>query len=658
MNHIEDLSSSVGGTETHGASDKAPEQPSDIPRVPRNRAETDIAIGKQRMEILLPYVMARLGRPLVVGGTSPGIQPAEGTSRRRLSLSADAKELSRRLGCGCDFLARCVNLMIQKGPENVRASELLKRAPSGGRDQLKIKKSVRRVLIEATEKVCVEQGMIPGRRRTTDAIIQAMKRAGISDEDMPCRETIRWPGLTPHFVNERAARIQGEHMLRVIKNVDDFRAINGCVQMDGTTFTSNDNSEDVIYAVGEHGRELGIVNAIFGLDVTTRYPWTALPVVGAINSYLVGLAVHRGLIAKDRLFASYNIKGKLKLHGKPGAIQTDCGPEFIGQHTQRVLDDLNVGFSDICPPYTPHFRAPGERFNRTAHTLFAEFVRSPIGRKYQRPVPGKSKCVGVNFKDLDRAMLEWLATDYVERAHAGLGGSSPSERYEDYAQGRSPFPLCGYPVPMAENPHLMWDFLAEEKRVIKHTGIHLFNRCYRDARLTSFFSPGRRASAGRVAVRYNPYGLQYVYLRVESADGNVEIMAIPWVRETDRLPMSEDVAATAVNPSLWEWEAIYQTLRRAGHAKPTAIQAEILAEQREQSAGAPCASGAPKKRERAADRSKRAMRKFLEETQITATHAETAANGKPVSALSAKPPASTTRVIALLSTGENGADEY
>lgn len=607
-----------------------------IPRAAKNKAETDPAVGILRLRLLMPYALQRLGR-----------EDASIAGHARLSLRRDRHHLVQACGCGSKKIAEFIAKICRLGPENVRGTDLLKCAPNGGRGKMKIKGHLRQPLTDAIHQVCVVQGLKPGCRRATTAIKNALTAVGISVKDLPSRATIAFHSRQPAIYAARTARIEGEHMVRAVGENLEQLAINGCTYLDCTTFSSNDAEEDQVIALDVLDREIGIANAIFGLDAASRGVWTYLPFVGAPNTYLVGLAIRRGLLDKQVLLEKYSIEGRLPLCGKPKRISHDCGSEFIGQHTVRVLDDMDIGFVDVCPPYTPYYRGKAERFNRTAHALFAEFLRSDCAKPYFRKVPRKPKAVGIRFCELDRALLDWVVNRYHVTGHSGLNGESPLQRFERLARGGDTFHKSGYPLPVKDSPELMWDFLWQIPRTIGHTGIHLWNRRYTDPRLQQFFAIGKRSSKRKIIIGVNPYALRAVYVRLPSEYGGSEIVTIPWLPESGKYLMDANTATQATNPSRWEWDAIYADLRRVG-IQPTCVEAEKLAAKREPETGP--VSGAPQSRSNVPtrkDRANRAMRdQFATEVPRTSSDVDNRA-------LKLSP-----RVFTLLPTGANGADEY
>ena len=619
---------------------------SSIPVCPKNCAETDASIGRIRMLRLIPYARARLGQSMA-GGSDADVYV-------RLSLRRDMKQLTKDLACGAEKLRSWVHYICESGIENVRVSDFLKSAPSGGKGKCKIRQIVRAPMQDAINEVCVNQGITPGSRAATKRIRAEMERLGVPKNQQPSPRALKSAATAPDIVTAHTASVAGEHMCRVLGVNTEAMKINEVVLIDATTHSSDSDVAECLYAVDEFDRVLGLVNAIYGIDAATRGVWTALGYVGAANTFLAGLSIHRGLLDKGPLLAKYGICGAWPWCGKPSRLVTDRGSEFVGKRIKGTLDEIGIGFVDKSPPVSPYYKAKVERFNRTAHTLFTDFLRSEVGRKYFRPVKGKQGATGILFRDLDRAMLEWVVSIYHARGHKGLGGSSPLDRFNDIANGLRGFPLSGPPVAVADRPDLMWDFLWEEHRVINHVGISIFNRTYNDSNngknsaLTQFLAPGTRSSIKRNSTRFNPYALGQVFVR--RADTG-EIFKIPYTPKNDVLPMTLDQARQAINPSLWEWRTAYTDLKRVGIEKPTPGQMSEVIQAREEKILNPSVSISGVLTQR--DVSNLQMRVAFASAQPVATTRppptipnKTALNRK------------TLQPATLLPTGRGGADEY
>ncbi len=587
-----------------------------IPRGHRNQTETDPEIGSARLAGLMPFALSQLGRPYTVWDLSTGNQ-VERTER--LSLKEHVGELSAKLGCGADFIYDRVRHICETAPENVRVSSFLKKATKGGKCGCRLKDNKPELFWKAIDQVCVVDGLRPGREQAIKAIRAYLAANGWQGK-LPTDKTLRKHSKSERIIRAKADSYERDHLFRVIQKPAESLGLMSLVQLDTTMFTSEET--DVLRVVNDQGQDMGPANVIFGLLGSNRGIWTFQAFVGAANSYLAGLSIKRGLLSKEPLLREYGIAGVYPYSGKVGEIRHDNGSEFIAQHLQRVLKDLDMGFNESSPVGTPHYRGKEERFNRTAHKLFDAFLESEIGKRYLREVKGSPKAKGIRLVDLDRALLEWIVVDYHNRGHKGLGGDSPNSRFEKLAEGRDGLPASGLSTPLAPSDELDWDFMCEDYRVVNHLGISWENRAYRTPELQALFVVNKRSSLRRVPFRYNPYGLNAVFIKVPDGKGGEKIIRVPWVPELEKYPMTEEELRQATNPSKWEWDLIYSRLRQAGHAEPTSGVVEALFNKQEAEAESARKPGAPKRKDRITDNRNRGMRQLHGEENLPATTAK------------------------------------
>jgi len=299
---------------------------SPLPRTPRNQPETDLATGATRKAALLPFALSLLGRPYKVWDLAAGRQ-VERTER--LSLKDHIPELVRNLSCGADFIYKCVLMLCEAGPENVKISSLLKGAPSGGKGRCRTRANKPELFLKAIEDVCVTRGLRPGREKAFKEIRLYLSANGWMGK-LPSDKTLRKHTKAAWVLSARADSYERDHLYRVIGKPAESLGLMSMVQLDTTTFTDDDS--DVLRVVNEQGQDLGPANVIFGILGANRAVWTFMAFVGAANSYLAGLSVQRGLLAKNLLLHQYGIQGVYPYSGHVGEIRHDNGSEFIAQH--------------------------------------------------------------------------------------------------------------------------------------------------------------------------------------------------------------------------------------------------------------------------------------------------------------------------------------
>jgi hypothetical protein len=572
-----------------------------LTRTRRNTPETDTEIGALRLKALRPFALSRLGRDYEIW------QPAVcsfATCSAPLPLRPYAPLLAARLGCGVDFIYELVARICRHGPENVRASDMLKHSPNGGKGTARLEETVLAALDQAVWEVCVERGLKPCRKATNQAIRGEMLSKGFVGR-MPVTKTIRLRSKADKVTRAREDAYARDHLQRIAGLTEEIKGLMTIVQLDTTQFTDD---EYELLVVDQKGRIMGPANVIFGILGSNRGVWTHLPFAGAPNGFLSGLAIKRGLLAKDELLTKFGIRGVLPFHGKPGEIRHDGGSEFVNDHVKRVLHDMHIGFDDRSPPATPHYRGQEERFNHTAHVLFAEFLESSVGRRYLRAVPGRPKARGILLADLDQALTEWIVRDYHARAHKGLGNDSPMSRFEKFVLGGNGLPPSGLPPAVIETPRLIWDFLWEERRVVNHLGISLDNRRYARPELSRLFALNKRSSERLVSIRFNPYAMKFVYVMIPDDDGREEMLPVPWRPENGKYLMDDRDRQAAIDPSMWEWDALFADIRRGGNPHPGTGVAEELHAAREAQSATERQDGAPKRATRIGETRNRGMR--------------------------------------------------
>ena len=460
-------------------------------------------------------------------------------------------------------------------------------------------------LQSAVYKVCVTYGLKPASKAANAAIRKHLVSAGYLSRDI-ATATIKQRALSPKITFARTDAYQRDHLMRMAGQPEETPGLNSVVVIDTTLFSDQDGE---LRVVDVQGRDLGPANVIFALLKANRGIWAFRAFAGPQNTFLAGLTIKRGLVSKDALLERYGIKGIYPFHGKVGAINHDCGSEFIGAQVQGAIKRRDIGIDDRSPPNTPHYRAGLERFNRTAHVLFAEFLASDCGKRYLRVVNGRPTAKGILLNDLDKALTDWIVCHYHTRPHAGLGGDTPLGRMEKYVRGQNGLPASGLPMAVADTDELTWDFLWEETRTVNHLGIQFRNRRYVNPALNRLLKLNSRSSKRKISFRFNPYAMRCVYVKIPDESGKEIIHSIEWLPETEKYRPTVENQKASINPSLWEWDVLFSDIRRGNTEKATPSLAEELHAQRESKAasgnGAP---GAPTAKERMRDARHREMR--------------------------------------------------
>lgn len=107
----------------------------------------------------------------------------------------------------------------------------------------------------------------------------------------------------------------------------------------------------------------------------------------------------------------------LARRGFPDKLYTDQGKIFTSSHLQIVCANLNVRLVH-AKPYAAWSKGKQERFFRTLQEDFqARLVLDPVK----------------SLEELNQRLWRWIETEYHQRAHRGLEGQCPAQRFAQRA---------------------------------------------------------------------------------------------------------------------------------------------------------------------------------------------------------------------------------
>jgi len=233
------------------------------------------------------------------------------------------------------------------------------------------------------------------------------------------------------------------------------------------------------------------VPVLFPRAQRPRKPWTTLFVDGysravmgwAISEYPSSASVLAALGEAVRVDARRGPFG-----GIPARLRPDRGLEFVAGALEQACGVLAIHL-DPAPPYSPTLKGKVERLHGTiVESFLAEIPhfaygpRDASGKLWGRGLPVLS------LSDLVSRFDAWVLAYNLERAHAGLGGQTPLERWLSDAT----------PLRTVPDQELRWTLLEERARQVRKSGIR-FHRL-------DYVAPELNGLVGEtVAVRYRPH---------------------------------------------------------------------------------------------------------------------------------------------------------
>lgn len=208
----------------------------------------------------------------------------------------------------------------------------------------------------------------------------------------------------------------------------------------------------------------------------------------AVMGYAVSLVPDRGVVLAA-LGASMRLdEARGPFAGRPGQVRCDRGLEFAAGAIREAA--AAIGF-ELCftPPYMPHRKGKIERLHRT---IVSEFLTGlPFFTEGPRRADGTlilaPNADPMLLSDLVAALDDWINEYNLRRAHRGLDGQTPLERFTADAT----------PIYQPEEAALRRLLLADEQRPVGEKGVAFFGGQY--------YAPELYALRGEVVeVRYMP----------------------------------------------------------------------------------------------------------------------------------------------------------
>lgn len=227
---------------------------------------------------------------------------------------------------------------------------------------------------------------------------------------------------------------------------------------------------------GDHKQLDVLVVAQRGLR--PRKPWLTVFVdtySRAIMGYAVSMVPDRGVVLAALGAALRCDPDHGPFGGIPGRLRCDNGLEFIADAITQAA--VAIGCEVIfTPPYTPFRKGKVERLHSTVITELLATL--PFYTQGPRRADGRLIAPGADPMGLDALVREldgWVKNYNLQRAHRGLGGQTPLERWRADAT----------PIREADAGLLRRFLLAGESRKVTKRGVHFFGGWYLTSELNA-----------------------------------------------------------------------------------------------------------------------------------------------------------------------------
>lgn len=155
----------------------------------------------------------------------------------------------------------------------------------------------------------------------------------------------------------------------------------------------------------------------------------------AVMGYAVSLIPDRGVVLAALSAAMRPDEARAPFCGRPRRLRCDHGLEFAAAAVRQAA--VAIGFEVVfAPEYMPHRKGKIERLHSTiiselliAMPFFTKGPRRADGSLAHAPVRAEPMTLKALVAELD----EWVGAYNLRRAHRGLGGQTPLERWNSDA---------------------------------------------------------------------------------------------------------------------------------------------------------------------------------------------------------------------------------
>lgn len=407
--------------------------------------------------------------------------------RRDQGTTADVAALATELGLSQATTYRLIGLFREGGSvralvERKRGRPLGHRVLDPGRDEL-VKSAIRAIfltpnrppvseLVRMIQARCMKAGLKPPHRRTIEARIK--------DVDLQHRARRRGDEATVKATTPVPGALRTTRPLEV-------------VQLDHTRAD--------IFVVDEETRlPIGRPWLTLAIDVHSRMVMGFHLTMDAPSRLSTSLCLLHAVFDKTAWLQEREISEPWPIAGLPDALHVDNGADFRSKAFKRGCDDAGVAVI-WRPPGQPRFGGHIERLIGTQMGRLHLLPGTTFGDVDERGDYDSRRHAALTLRELERYIALDIAGAYHQSIHNGLG-RPPLAVWRELEERT--------PLRMPQDRQRFWlNFLPEDRRSLRPTGIHLFGLRY--------WSPALSADVGRVKskllVKYDPRDLARVFVQ-------------------------------------------------------------------------------------------------------------------------------------------------
>jgi putative transposase len=214
------------------------------------------------------------------------------------------------------------------------------------------------------------------------------------------------------------------------------------------------------------------------LDVCTRVVLGFHLSFDPPSAFSVGRAIAHAILRKEKFLKSIGLQDlSWPCWGKMTTIHCDNAKEFRGVMLKENCANYKITLK-WRPPLKPEFGGHIERYMGTIAEELKNLVGNTKVSKEKRSKFNPEKTAAFTLSEFETWFTVWLIEDYHKRAHKGLNGSAPIDRWRDGIDGKNGHLGIGLPAVITDEGRLRLDLLPQMTRTVQRTGVELFNMFY------------------------------------------------------------------------------------------------------------------------------------------------------------------------------------
>ncbi|MBS3652081.1 DDE-type integrase/transposase/recombinase [Pseudaminobacter sp. 19-2017] len=228
-----------------------------------------------------------------------------------------------------------------------------------------------------------------------------------------------------------------------------------------------------------------------GLNLSVNSPSTATA-KPALRSIMVD---------KTELATAAGAKASWHMHGRPGEVATDAGPEFGNEFDDAAT---HVNITHTTPEQDPRKRGTIEAFFRTFKRLCRYFAGRAFANVVEKGDYPAEELAALTVGEFYRAVIVFIVDYYHLRPHRGLEGRTPYNKWLELEKEGLP------PAPSDEQLAIAFGLPRKQRSISKH-GIEFIGISYNSNELSGLY---KLNGSKKVDIIVEPEDLGYVFVKI------------------------------------------------------------------------------------------------------------------------------------------------